>query len=196
MRMEEKKLLDQLRNRVFRANDSSLTIILDNGRKIQFNDTLLHTDNDGQVGYFVTDYLPALSAIVIEREGWEWGDWLSVNMRNGKCDTLISRPTIGPGRNYLLCDYRDIEAGFMANGFQIWKISGDSLTKAFYSAPGKWGPDSAKWVDDSTISFERVEMAKDAFTSAHDTLSFRSGTWKYGHPIELDSATPENGAGE
>lgn len=167
------------RDDILKPNDSTLCLVLSTGDTVTFRDTLQGTDNDRQYKHEYKGYLEKIGYFIVERVGWEWADWLIISKANGKKHTAISVPILSPDSNRLLCYWRDIEAGFLDNGFQIWHVSNDSLMVEYQLYPVQWGPEVAKWINAETIAFQRIAFGENGdFVYTPDTLRLSKKIWQ------------------
>lgn len=178
---KEKELLKKYPDVLLRKDDSTIEIKLINGDTIIIRDKKL--EDDLTLSHIFVDYLELTFGAVIDAAYYEGEYWLHISRKTGKIDTLFSEPIFNPSQNMLLCASRDIEAGFLANGIQIWSIKEGEL-KLLYKLEEAWGPDSVKWITDSLITFYRVKLGNYSdYTLRPDSLLNNGDKWHTALPI-------------
>jgi hypothetical protein len=178
---KERELLIKYPDFLLRNNDSTIAIKLINGDTIIIRDKNL--EDNLTLSHILVDYLEPTFGAVIDAAYYEGEYWLHISRKTGKIDTLFSEPIFNPSQTMLLCASRDIEAGFLANGIQIWSIKEGEL-KLLYKLEETWGPDSVKWISDSLITFYRVKLGSTSdYNLRPDSLLNNRGKWHTALPI-------------
>jgi len=116
------------------------------------NDT---SDGDSMVRYEYLATLPEIGYVHVKAWCWEWTEDFFVNLKNGRQFYFWSDPIVSPNNKLIVSYCMDMDAQFMPNGLQLFKIEGDSIVKIFERKISDWGPEEVKWESDSSIVIKR-----------------------------------------
>jgi len=134
-------------------NSDSIIIKCNEKEVVLKNDT---TDGDSMVTYEYRTILPEIGYVHIKALCWEWTEDILINLKNGKQFTFWLDPIVSPNNKLIVSSCFDLEAQFMPNGIQLFKIQGDSIVKIFDKEISDWGPEEVKWESDTSIVIKRA----------------------------------------
>jgi hypothetical protein len=154
--MQEDEILSRYEEMVFRPNDSTLCIITSLGDTVSFVDNQLDESYDPYEEFILVSYFTDQNYWVVLVGRWEWHGWILINGDNGNEYSAISIPLLSPDGTRFLCMMDDVEAGFIDNGIEIWRIEEDTLVLEFSDLSVPWGPVHPEWVSDSRIEFQKM----------------------------------------
>lgn len=112
---------------------------------------------------------------------------LYVFPRSGAVSGLDNLPLVSPTGRYLATANWDTEAQMEWNRARVFRVSPDSLTLEWEIVPELWGPDSLRWIDDTTLVMVRGAAERHpnpAWLSTPLTVRRVRGAWR------ADSAAP------
>jgi hypothetical protein len=137
---------------------SDSIIINSNSRKVCFrNDTV---EGESMVTYGLVSIISDPGYVHIKGTHWEWTTDHYINIRTGMVTEFWDSPILSPNKDRLLAYSSDIDAGFMPNGIQLFKISPDTIIKLFEKEIDAWGPDKVKWESDTSVIIKRFKLDK------------------------------------
>lgn len=185
----EEYLLEAHEN-AFRTSPEVLCIITEQGDTVTFQNRRETKVGLESACYYLIDFLPEVSFWTVEMHGYEWMEWYAVSSATGASTTTIGPPVPSPDGSRLLCLMEDIDAGFIHNGIQVWRINPDgTLRLEFEDIDVPWGPRNGEWRNDSTITFEKLAYDYDSFEyfSRPGKLKLNGeGVWEPPDPEDWD----------
>lgn len=188
-RIDNEGSLLETYGQVYRTDPETLIIETDKGETVTFRN-----EEDFEYGmdtafYFLIDYLPEQNIWVVEMHGYEWMQWYLVNGSTGESTTTIGPATASPDGTRLLCFMKDIDAGFIDNGIQIWKITeDDGLELEFEDIDVPWGPVDCVWQTDEAISFTKwsYDWETSDYLQRPGKLTYHNGEWRRDDPADWE----------
>ncbi|MEL6534365.1 MAG: hypothetical protein AAFQ98_03075 [Bacteroidota bacterium] len=130
------------------VEETVITITLDNGEVLTFEDNADDLEYEEEATYFYAEgYVPGHRAVIITRSEYEWSQDVWINLEDGKQTELADfgeTVQISPGGNYLAQIYYGMEF----NGVKFYDISSGSPEYMFRS-PFLTGENNM-WIDDHT----------------------------------------------
>ncbi len=82
-----------------------------------------------------------------------------VSLKNGQKAILWGSPKLSPDKTKVLSYSYDLEAGFINNGIQMFRVGNNGqLKKIFESEIKNWGPVDIKWESDTSILIKRAKL--------------------------------------
>ncbi|ASZ14734.1 hypothetical protein KTO58_00050 [Chitinophaga pendula] len=141
-RTDEQTLLFQL------ANNKTRTIVNDSAEN-QFST------------YHYSRHYPQIHKVGIHAFYFEDDNYILVDTNNGDTTHMWGEPTVSPDGKWVLSAARDIEAGFIPNGFQLFSHHNGKLTYAGSKEVQNWGPGIVKWIDNKTLVIEYITSEMD-----------------------------------
>jgi hypothetical protein len=178
--MWEEDILSRNSDCAFRPDSTILCIVSLQGDTVVFKDSGEFQSPEEFFRYRLIDYLKDQNYWVVEAGGYEWIEWHLVNGKNGAVDVTIAAPVPSPDGSRFLCVKEDIEACFIYNGIQVWRLSPGGLVLEFEDVDVPWGPVDAMWQDDSTITFQKHSYDWDTYDELMRPGSLRlsaEGEW-------------------
>ncbi|GAA3921745.1 hypothetical protein GO495_01510 [Chitinophaga oryziterrae] len=136
----------------------SLIITLENGRHIVLASNAHPKHDDSYTEYTYTGYLPDIKQYGIFGTYYESTDFLLVDQTTGVTTHTWGAPIISPDKKYFLCPSYDLEAGFTANGFQLYSYVNGTITPVGEIELDNWGPGQVKWIDNNTFVAEHISL--------------------------------------
>lgn len=135
--------------------NDSLTFKLDNGQTTG----LKNNKNDEGDDYAVYQYEGLLSDIgffVLSGTYYEANDYVLVSKASGEFFHMRGEPVVSPDKKYILSPQCDLDAGFVPNGFELYRINNGKLELLGQADRDTWGPGKVKWVNPATIECEHI----------------------------------------
>jgi len=119
------------------------------------------TDGESMVSYEFKSIIPELGYVHIKGLHWEWTtDWF-INIKSGAETYFWDNPVLSPNKQNVITFSCDLEASFMPNGIQLYKINADTITQVFEKEIDNWGPEEVKWESDTSLVIKRLRLDKD-----------------------------------
>ena len=140
-------------NKSIIINSDSLIIKCTEKEVVLKNNT---TDGESMVIYEYLTTLHEIGYVHIRALCWECTEDIFINIKNGKEFTFWHNPIVSPNNTLIVSYCWDLEAQFMPNGLQLFKIVGDSIVKIFDWNISTWGPEEVKWESDTSIVIKRA----------------------------------------
>ena len=143
----EKYLSGKFKN-YFRSTDSILTLILENGKELNFP----KWDSEKDEGYNFVYYFQAINYFLLRIQWGEGNDWMLVNRNNGFRKRIIGEPYISPSAKRIL-SINSAVPGYGDSGIELLSISGDTLKNEF-EVLRYWGTTGVKWLTEDKAIIE------------------------------------------
>jgi hypothetical protein len=150
----EKYLSTKMKN-IFFANDSILTLHLENGKELTFP----KVDYSKDEGYNLEYYFPSINYYLLRVAWGEGGEWMLVNRKNGFKKRIIGYAYISPSLKRVL-SVNDAMPGYGESGIELLTVSGDTL-KSEFKVRKDLGTTGAKWISDDKAIIENEYMEDD-----------------------------------
>jgi hypothetical protein len=119
------------------------------------------TDGESMVSYEFKSIMPEPGYVHIKGLHWEWTTDRFINIKSGAETYFWDNPVLSPNKQNLIAFSCDLEAGFMPNGIQLYKINADTITQVFEKEIDNWGPEEVKWESDTSLVIKRLRLDKD-----------------------------------
>lgn len=119
------------------------------------NDT---TEGDSSVSYEFAALIANPGYVHLKGSHWEWTTDRYVNLKTGVETLFWDNPTLSPNKQKLLAYSCDLEAGFMENGIQLYRIDSDTIQQVFEKELEDWGPAEMKWDSDTSLVVKRLRV--------------------------------------
>lgn len=163
----EKEQLKKNSKRVNR-NGGALSLNAEEGSPIVFTDT-------EDTFYSFSDYFSSIGYYVVLVHSFESYNYALVNARTKKSFTLTGFPVLSPDNKRIAAASLDLEAGYMPNSFQIWKVDGDRLVMEYSIEPKEWGPSKPVWISSTSLKFNINTLQEDYSVTAEEANLIKSG---------------------
>jgi len=138
---------------------NTLTISTDNGKQVVLTDKSdIDKDGESYAIYTYTGYLPDIKQYGIFCTYYESLDYLLVNQATGESIHTWGPPLISPDKKYFICASYDLEAGFTANGLQLYSYLNGKIIPVGEIELEKWGPGQIKWLDNHSLVAEYITL--------------------------------------
>jgi hypothetical protein len=144
---------------VARSNDS-LIFHLDNGQTSVLQNSKPDAE-ENTVIYTYDGYLADIKHFSLSVGYYEANDYVLVNQSTGENIHAWGKPFVSPDKKYILCPSKDLVAGFISNGFQLFTYENGKIKLAGELELQKWGPGQIKWLDNHTLAAEYVTVDKE-----------------------------------
>jgi hypothetical protein len=137
-----------------------LTFHLKNGSdSILTNDT---SDNgDKHIRFTYLESCPNIDYWLIKITYYEGGEYMLLDKENGNKMYLWSKPIFSPDKKHFITNSCDLEAGYDANGFQLFEVKNKNIKECWSKAITDWGPSEIFWKNDSTLFIEQTRFGHD-----------------------------------
>lgn len=132
---------------IFTADDSTLTLLLAEGKKI----VLPKWDEEEMKGYCFEGYFPEIDYILLYVQYYEGSAYALVHRKNGFIREIWGRPYFANNQNSFITANIDMEAGYSFNGIEYYTLTTDSVVRQFALGITNCGPVKAKWINDRNI---------------------------------------------
>ena len=143
----------------FRATDSTLTLLLENGKKL----VLPKWDSARDMGNNFENYFQKENYYLIYNQFVEGGSWMLVNRKNGFLKYIIGEPFFSPNQKRILSINEDLLSELSLTGIQLLEVSGDTLVSKFTIQVKNWGPVGVRWINDSAAKLEVKILTGDPY---------------------------------
>jgi hypothetical protein len=129
------------------------------------------SDSDSMARYELISIMPDPGYVHIKGFHWEWTTDRFINLKSGTETHFWDNPVLSPDKQKVIAYSCDIEAGFMPNGIQLFKINQDTIINLFEKEIDNWGPEEVKWESDTSLVIKRLSLDKD-MQPKYDYLRF------------------------
>lgn len=136
---------------------TSLTFNFKNGSNEVFN----NDDRDGWDYYRDYNFLGSYSVMdywLIHLQLYEGESYFLLSKTDGSKIHLFGEPLFSPNKQLFVCYAADIEAGYVTNGIQLFKVKNSLALPVWEKEILKWAPDEIKWVLNSKIAIKQSYM--------------------------------------
>ncbi len=178
----EKALSKQYPTLFKRINDK-LIISLSNGNKKVYINT--NQEEGSGAGYSFVQYYPDIGYGLVDRQEWEGGWQLLVNLKNGKELSLTNRPTLSPDKKRLAVTNVDLESHYTKNKLAVYRLEPSGVVTEYVQTPTDWGADSERWISNTEISFVKYTgssmdngLEKKMKLKYYNNPNTGKGTWR------------------
>jgi hypothetical protein len=111
------------------------------------------SEDDSYAQYSYNGYLSDLNQFLVYGVFYEWFEYFLIDGITGDTTMCSSSPLLSPDKKMFITGNDDLEAGFNFNGLALYKNS-HKPELIGSRALNKWGPNSIKWFDNSTLLIE------------------------------------------
>jgi hypothetical protein len=133
----------------------TLTLTLDDGQQIEVVDRPSTHEGDLEVAlHALVDVLDAPRLFVLMTTHYEGGALKLFSRASGR-QWKVGGSTAVPSPSGARVATWGPWSGHDDSALEIWRLDGDRLVLEFRGETGEWWPESARWVDGSTLEFER-----------------------------------------
>jgi hypothetical protein len=129
------------------------------------------SDSDSMATYEFKSIMPDPGYVHIKGFHWEWTTDRFINLKSSVETHFWDNPVLSPDKQKVVAYSCDIEAGFMPNGIQLFKINQDTIINLFEKEIDNWGPEEVKWGSDTSLVIKRLSLDKD-MQPKYDYLRF------------------------
>lgn len=128
------------------------------------------------LSYRFAGTLPGQHFFVVKQVGFEWWSMLLVNMKDGRQHQVDNLPVFSPDGERFVTANLDVQAGFVSNRLQIFKMVDGMGTLEWELEPSDWGPKNAVWESPTRIKFSKTDR-EDKETPAAVEFNAADKTW-------------------
>jgi hypothetical protein len=114
------------------------------------------SDDDSSTDYIFQKSIDAIGYWEVLAYYYESLDYVLINQNDGDEIHVWGRTILSPDNQYVLCSSVDLEAGFIANGFQLLKMDNGKLVEQWSKELTEWGAEKLIWTKDNYILGEQV----------------------------------------
>jgi hypothetical protein len=146
---------------IFKRDSIGLKLKLENGNwiRVSVNDST-YDEVDNTFEYYFKEY----GFYSVRTQCGEGNGFKIINSKTGKEIRINGRPYFSKNGRFLIAVNCDIEAGYSANGFQLFENLNGNLMELIEFDPQNWGSLSAKWLNDSTVILKNETFQKQFYT--------------------------------
>lgn len=153
-----------------KRNGPILSLSAEKGSPIVFNDT-------EDTFYSFVDYFQSIGYYVVLTHSFESYNYKLVNAKTKKSFSVNGLPVLSPDNKRIAAASLDLEAGYMPNSFQIWKVDGDRLAMEYSIEPKEWGPSKPVWLTSTSLKFNINTLQEDYSVTATEAKLVKSGDY-------------------
>jgi hypothetical protein len=135
-------------------NGDELVFILKNGQQKLLKSNL--TDEDNTVEYTFMRSIDTIGFWEVLAFYYESFDYILINQTDGTETHVWNKAVVSPDHKHILCGSTDLEAGFVANGFQLWSIKNGQLVLTWEKELNDWGAEKLIWATDNDVWGEQT----------------------------------------
>ena len=149
----KKREADQIKRfsqKVVREKDQ-LKLTLESGKQLVLTDADLRSEHR-RVYRFITIF-PQTGYFLVQINAWEGRAYRMIHGSTGTMIQLDAVPIISPDMKRLVTTSLDLEAGYMPNRIQIYRIEAVGIEQEWQKEFAGSGPSDAEWIDRETISY-------------------------------------------
>ncbi len=144
------QLLTDTLSSVHIINDS-LFFVSANGIKRSFRSDSANSESEDQKHFNYAGHYKSINSILIEASYYEWGEYILVNKKTGRLDSLNALPHFSPKNKYMATCYVNGEGGMFIN-VCIYKTHGNSAPLRIINLlPETWMPFEAYWLNEKEL---------------------------------------------
>lgn len=171
-RLEEDRAL-AAEPEVTRSGDTLIIRLADGGeRHLVDRGTQVETVRFAYGGYF-----EAIGYHLVRVSFYEGSEYRLVHGATGEVTAVESFPHLSPDARRLVVAANEGVAGYAPNLLQVWRVTDGGLAVEWQARPEDWGADAARWVDPSTVRFDRTRLCDGRICRTPATLRLRDGQW-------------------
>jgi hypothetical protein len=151
----DKEIIDDTAN--VKRDTLKLKFHLSNG----VDSVLVNDTTEGWSNYIAYSYIESCKNIDYWLLGityYEGSQYLLLDRENGEKLWIWGMPIYSPNMKYFVCNSCDLEAGYDANGFQLFEVKNNKAIHRWSKSIDDWGPSEIRWKNDSTIYIEQLRM--------------------------------------
>lgn len=154
-RCEEARLIAG-RPGLARRDSERLTLMLDDGRRIDVLDRPSAREGDLEVAsHALVGVLDAPRLFVVMTTLYEGGRLTLFSRASGR-RWEVGGSSAEPSPSGARVATWGPWSGHDDSALEIWRLEGDRLVLEFKGETGEWWPESVRWIDGSTLEFERA----------------------------------------
>lgn len=123
-------------------------------------------DENNYDNYIQYSYIRSLSEIPywsFHVSMYEGGCFMIVSKQDGSQIDTWGEPLFAPNKQYFICNSFDLEAGFIANGFQFYTLSNGIPVLQWQKEFGEWGPSRICWKNNEELYIERSKRGESGY---------------------------------
>lgn len=94
---------------------------------------------------------------------FEGGSFLIVSKKDGSKIWTWGEPLFSPNKRFFICNSFDLEAGFIANGFQLFTVVNGVPVWQWEKQFGEWGPSRICWKNNDELYIERSRRGENGY---------------------------------
>lgn len=116
---------------------------------------------EGMDSFYEYKYLGKIGALnyhLVYVAMYEAFAYLAVNAANGHETRLWGEPAVSPDQSRIAASCFDLQAGFVYNGVQLFKVGSDSLMPVGERELSTWGADHIAWLDNDHLLAEKLRL--------------------------------------
>ena len=167
-----------------KVNSKGVRIYLNNSKVIFLKNEEAKDDSEASgISFDECNYIPEIDSVLISFGLYEGSGNTLYNLTTGKDIEIWGHPIFSPDNKRFLCMSYDLEAGYVPNGLQIFKVSKNPKKEfEFDFQPDdskmttEYGPIDGKWIGNNSIqiiveNFEKTKTKKLIF-------KIKNNSWK------------------
>jgi hypothetical protein len=139
----------------FSATDTSITLLLADGRLLELARWERNTDEGEDTSYAVEHYFPETGFFLLRAQFSEGNCWLLVHRQSGRKTYISGLPHFSPDGSKMITRNLDLEAGYSFNGLGYYTLLQDSLALTWELEINNWGPSNIRWLSDTSLLIEK-----------------------------------------
>lgn len=164
---------------VTRSGDTLVIRLSDGGqRRLVDRGTQAETVRFAYAGYF-----EAIGYHLVRVSFYEGSEYRLVHGATGEITTAESFPHLSPDARRLVVAANEGVAGYAPNLLQVWRVTDGALAVEWQVRPDDWGADAARWVDSTTVRFDRTRFCEGRICRTRATLRLEGGEWTITPPV-------------
>ena len=157
-----------------RRDGPRLVFTLDNGQESELKD-IVSDEPDVRKHYYWGE-LPTAHQWVAHLGLWEGWMVALIDQRSGRVKYVWGQPFVSPDGHHVLTTSADLEAGYDANGVQLFRVQADSLLKLGEREFKDKGPEAARWLNDHAVVLQMQGLSSERGTSKSTYLGLELAT--------------------
>lgn len=165
---------------VVRRDGNRLLLKLTNGKEHVLTDVMAPADS-AVVFDFVQHY-PRQGYYLVHYTPYEGYGYVLVSQRTGEWTGIPEAPVFSPDSTRFVIAYGELDSPVSAI-LEVYRFTARGLKREFMRSPNHWGPANPRWLDSTTIQFERVALTNTGKKRGTDgfLLKMPNDQWRMAH---------------
>lgn len=188
-RLVEASMQSQFPGKIKR-NGGKLIVRAASGKEHVFQDNRDEDIGDNYVTHLASSRLPGLDWLIVTSGYYEGGGQNLISLSSGALFHFDGTwdPILSPDSKRVLLYSQDMVAGYYSNYIAIYKIDQNMMQlEVEFNGDGNesekdtWGPESARWLDNETLSYDEVRYVVNGngkMQATHIKLNLINGKWQ------------------